>query len=168
MINQNNIPLIISTSETLLATLEGFKPFPYMDSAGIWTIAFGTVIRDSSGQRLVGPGEANTAHQLYPILVTQETGKQLMTSEVNLIIKEISSLVQVSLTVHQAAALVSFVYNIGEGAFKGSTLLKDLNQGLFDLIPNQIERWDISAGKISAGLENRRKQEVACWRTPDA
>jgi lysozyme len=75
--------------------------------------------------------------------------------------------VQVPLTQGQYDALVSFVYNLGGGNFRSSTLLKKLNQGLYDEVPEQLMRWNKARvdGKLTAlkGLTRRRAAESAIF-----
>ena len=75
--------------------------------------------------------------------------------------------VSVPLTQGQYDALVSFVYNLGGGNFRSSTLLKRLNQGLYDDVPEQLMRWNKARvdGKLTAlkGLTRRRSAEAAIF-----
>ena len=57
------------------------------------------------------------------------------------------------------AALVCFVYNIGMGAFKKSTMLKLLNEGKIGEAAGQFPRWNKDNGKEVQGLTNRRLDE---------
>jgi GH24 family phage-related lysozyme (muramidase) len=63
----------------------------------------------------------------------------------------------------QFDALVSFVFNIGDGAFRKSTLLRLINQETFSLVPEQFMRWNKAGGRVVAGLNNRRSNEVKLW-----
>ena len=56
-------------------------------------------------------------------------------------------------------AYVSLTYNIGEGAFCRSTLIKKLNQLDYDGACKEILRWDKFKGKSLAGLTKRRQEE---------
>ena len=56
-------------------------------------------------------------------------------------------------------ALVSLCFNIGCRAFSGSTLVRNLNALDFDSASDQFLVWDKQAGKVLAGLLNRRKAE---------
>ncbi|TAN46831.1 MAG: hypothetical protein EPN21_19290 [Methylococcaceae bacterium] len=67
----------------------------------------------------------------------------------------VNGAVTVSLTQNQFDALVSFTFNVGKGAFLGSTLLKLLNQGQYGQVPVQLERWNRSGGQVVQGLVNR-------------
>lgn len=72
--------------------------------------------------------------------------------------------VTVELTQNQFDALASFVFNIGEGQFRKSTLLKKLNQQDFDGAAGQFERWIYDNGKIQPGLVKRRHGEEMMFR----
>lgn len=66
---------------------------------------------------------------------------------------------------NQYDSLVSFCYNVGIGAFKGSTLrkviLEDPNN--FDAIEVQFMRWNKAGGKVIDGLISRRKKEFLLY-----
>lgn len=70
----------------------------------------------------------------------------------------ISKYVKKELKDYERAALISFVYNVGVGAFSRSTLLKKLNSN----DPNwcyEMDRWVKVDGKVSKGLVKRRIME---------
>ena len=67
--------------------------------------------------------------------------------------------VKVSLTTYQFDALVHFSFNVGVQAFKDSTLLRKLNQGLYQEVPFQIRRW-----VKQPELAGRREVEVSMWK----
>jgi lysozyme len=54
---------------------------------------------------------------------------------------------------------------VGTQAFKSSTLLKKLNQGLYDEVPAQLRRWNKAGGKVIQGLINRREKEIVLWQS---
>lgn len=68
--------------------------------------------------------------------------------------------VKVPLTQGQFDALASFVFNIGEGQFRNSTLLKKLNAGDYEGAKNQFQRWVYDNGKQQPGLVKRRIGEA--------
>lgn len=72
-------------------------------------------------------------------------------------------LVKVPLTGNQLGALISFVFNVGEGQFKKSTLLKRLNEGQYDAVPAELSKWKYNDGKVMQGLVNRRAAEAGLW-----
>jgi lysozyme len=71
--------------------------------------------------------------------------------------------VKVPLTNSQKDALVSLVFNIGEGAFQKSTLLRLLNMGDYIGASSQFDRWVHASGNVMPGLVKRRKQEKALF-----
>jgi lysozyme len=81
--------------------------------------------------------------------------------------KAVKKYVSVPLSQGQFDALTSFVFNLGEGNFRSSTLLKKLNKGLYDDVPEQIMRWNKARvdGKLTPlkGLTRRRAAEAAIF-----
>jgi lysozyme len=64
----------------------------------------------------------------------------------------------------QYDAMVSLAYNIGVGAFSGSTLLKLHKAGDIAGAAEQFKRWNKQAGKVLGGLTKRRAAEAAMYR----
>lgn len=69
--------------------------------------------------------------------------------------------VRVPLHQHEYDALVSFAYNIGPGAFCGSTLVRKLNAGDYAGACDEMPRWVFAGGRKVQGLVNRRAAERA-------
>lgn len=76
--------------------------------------------------------------------------------------------VKVPITQGQFDSLVCFVFNIGEGAFKDSTLLKRLNATDFEGAAAQLLRWNKNDGKVMLGLARRRLAEKYLFDGRDA
>ena len=61
-------------------------------------------------------------------------------------------------------ALCSFIFNLGMGNFKGSTLLKKIKAGApTEEIQAQFKRWVYAGGKVLKGLVKRREWEARRW-----
>lgn len=61
-------------------------------------------------------------------------------------------------------ALCSFIFNLGMGNFKGSTLLKKIRAGApTEEIQAQFRRWVYAGGKVLKGLVKRREWEAGRW-----
>lgn len=73
--------------------------------------------------------------------------------------KEMMKYVKVYLSDEEHAAYLSFVYNVGVGNFKSSTLLKNLNASKREEACNQLARWVFAKGKKLKGLITRREDE---------
>ena len=67
--------------------------------------------------------------------------------------------VRVPLHQHEYDAYTSLTYNIGSGAFCGSTLVRLLNDGKYEDACAQILRWDRFKGQPLRGLTLRRQRE---------
>jgi lysozyme len=61
---------------------------------------------------------------------------------------------------HRFDALVSFVFNVGIGAFKRSTLLRRVNERDYARAALEFHRWNRSGGKVLPGLVRRRAAEA--------
>ena len=72
----------------------------------------------------------------------------------------VNNLVTVGLNQNQFDAMVSWVYNLGGGNLKASTLLKVLNSGDYAGVPEQMLRWNKAGGKVLEGLTRRRQAEA--------
>jgi len=73
--------------------------------------------------------------------------------------------VGVPLTQNQFDALVSICFNIGQGNFDSSTLLKDLDEGDYTDAAAQFLVWDKQRGTVLRGLERRREAEQTLFET---
>ena len=77
----------------------------------------------------------------------------------------VENLVKVPLNDAQFAALVFFDFNTG--ALHKSTLLKKLNKGDYESVPDELSRWVYAKKKKIKGLVNRRAKEAALWSSLD-
>ena len=95
---------------------------------------------------------------------TQERADDWLRADVRYAVAAVNHLVTVELEQHQFDPLVSLTYNIGQVAFGNSTLLKMLNAGQFNSVPEQIRRWDKGPnGQPLPGLTRRRHAEAAMF-----
>ena len=136
----------------LIKQFESFRAKPYLCSAGVPTIGYGTTVYPN-GIKV----------KLSDQKITQQLAETFLQHHVNAIEKDVLSLVKMPLTQNQFDALVSFAYNVGLGAFRDSTLLKLLNAGDIDNASKQFERWNKAGGKVSNGLTRRRNAEKALF-----
>lgn len=144
----------------LIEQREGVELTAYKDSAGIWTIGVGHT--SAAGAPKVSSGMKITAAEASEIL-----SRDLATFEA-----AVSSAVKVPLNQNEFDALVSFTFNVGAGAFKGSTLLKRLNAGDRKAAADQFLVWNkitINGKKQELdGLTKRRKSEREQFLKPAA
>lgn len=127
----------------LIRNFEGFRSHAYQDATGVWTIGYGHT-------KNVQPTDVISAAQGYSML-----RNELIEYE-----NYVNTLVKVPLYQHQFDALVSWTYNLGPTNLKNSTLLEVLNKGRYDLVPDEIRRWNRAGGKELEGLTRRREAEA--------
>lgn len=133
----------------LIKQFEGFSSTPYLCPAKIPTIGGGSTYY-----------EDGTKVTLKDKPITEERATELLEYIVNKdFVSNINKVVKVPLNQNQFDALVSFAYNIGNGNFNSSTLLRWLNQGNYKEASMQLLRWNKSKGMPLAGLTKRRKAE---------
>lgn len=65
-----------------------------------------------------------------------------------------------SASIYRVAALLSFVYNVGLGNYRISTLKKKVDRGDWEDAKEQIVRWNKANGKVMNGLTRRRQAEA--------
>lgn len=133
----------------LVKGFEGFSPKAYLCPAGVPTIGYG-----------------HTGNVRPTDTITQPEAEALLKKDLEKFEAGVKKAVKVPLNENQLAALVSFAYNVGLGAFNNSTLLKQLNEGHYDLAADQLLRWTKAAGKELKGLVRRRAAERAVFLTP--
>lgn len=145
----------------LLKQWEGFELKVYKDSAGLLTIGVGHLLTKS--ELSSGKIAINGVTVKYADGLTEQQALDLLSQDVQPAENTVNTNVKVPLTQNQFDALVSFTFNVGGGAFKGSTLLKVLNQKQYTEVPNQLLRWTRAAGQVVQGLVNRRQNEIKLW-----
>ena len=138
----------------LIAHFEGFVPRPYDDAAGHATIGFG---------HLLHHGRVTAADRKRWGTVSRERGLALLAEDARSAETAVSQGVKVPLTQEQFDALVCFTFNVGNGAFGSSTLLKVLNAGRPEAAADELLRWSRAGGRVLEGLLRRRRAERALF-----
>jgi lysozyme len=132
-----------------LKTFEGFRSMPYLDTANKLTVGYG---------HLMVPGDGLVEGS--PITMGQAT--QLLRQDVGTAEDCVNS-AGLDLTQNEFDALVSFVYNLGCGAFKRSTLLKFLQAKNKLAASGEFPKWSMVSGKHSDSILKRRFAEQDCF-----
>jgi lysozyme len=134
-----------------VAPFEGYRATEYVCPGGVLTFGYGSLLRN------------------YPdveLPVTPYKARQYLISDLEKALKTIDELVTARLNINQTVALMSFVHNVGSGAFAKSTLLRYLNLGAYEAAANEFPRWNKSKGAVLQGLVRRREAERALFLTP--
>ncbi|WP_252384142.1 lysozyme, partial [Escherichia coli] len=79
--------------------------------------------------------------------------------------RQINPYIKVDIPETTRGALYSFVYNVGAGNFRTSTLLRKINHGDIKGACDQLRRWTYAGGNQWKGLMTRREieREVCLW-----
>ncbi len=122
----------------------------------------GTVY-DDVGYPAIGYGHRIVPGELF-VSLTEPEASALVDTDLRPRVQYIESIVKVPLNDGQFNALVDFVYNVGVGAFRDSTLLELLNQGKYVEASDQFLLWhhytNAAGEKVdSEGLKLRREDE---------
>lgn len=100
-------------------------------------------------------------------VISELWAAQLLREDLKIISAVLVNLIEKKLSPNQFSAVLSFVYNVGLGKFKASTMLRLLNKGNFLAAANEFSRWVNINGKVSDGLVRRRLAEKNLFQTPD-
>ena len=150
-------PLYMKTSPKglqLIKGFEGLKLKPYLCSAGVPTIGWGST-RYEDGRKVKMSDPPITLERADSLFETT-----LLEYEVGVI-----DAAQVPLKQREFDALVSFSYNLGVPALSRSTLRKKLNRGDKTGAADELLKWNRANGKPLAGLTRRRKAERKLFLT---
>jgi len=131
--------------------------YPYLCPAAIWTIGWGSTMA-LDGR----PVTRDTPP------VTPEEGEALVARDMARFSNATAAMLRVQVTDNQFGALVSFVFNLGPGRLRSSTLLALLNRGDAAGAADQFGRWVMGGGRRLPGLVARREAERELFLRPAA
>jgi len=126
----------------VVSVFEGRSLVAYLDPVGIPTICEGI----TKGVRI---GQTKTPTECDALLA----------KELGAAIAAVDQLTTRAQPDTRRAALGSFVYNVGSGAFATSTLLRKLNAGNVIGACAELSRWVYAGGRVLGGLVRRRAEE---------
>jgi lysozyme len=136
--------------------VEGYRAAPYDDNPGnpnnTKTIGYGS-IRDKDNRPITDATPP----------ITEDEAASLLQRDMASAALDVGNAVTVPLLVREAAALISWTYNLGSAALHDSTMLKLLNQGDKEHVPAQMRRWVKQGPQVLLGLLRRRWAEAAIF-----
>ena len=148
----------------LIATFEGLRLKPYLCSAGVPTIGYGSTFYPS-GRKVTMRDKP----------ITQETAFWMLKQVANMFAKDVDSLVTSNINQNQFNALVSFAFNLGSDidadnipeGLGDSRLLRRVNANPNDPeIAREFVKWNKAGGRVLDGLTKRRLKEAELYFTP--
>jgi lysozyme len=118
---------------------------PYICPAGYWTIGYGVLCQKDHPE------------------ITLEEGEQMLD---RLLPVYVNHALRLSPRLHnesdeRLAAISDFVFNLGAGRYKASTLRRVVNQGEWGRAKEELKKWVWGGGKKLPGLIKRREAEAA-------
>jgi lysozyme len=142
-VNARGIVAGLSASALIgLALFEGFSGTAYDDGVGVQTIGFGTTEGVKPGDR-----------------ITVERALVRLGADVGKYAEAVKRCAPVPMHQYEFDAAVQLSYNIGVGAFCGSTVAKRFNAGDYSGACDAFLMWNKAGGKVLRGLVKRREAE---------
>lgn len=132
---------------------EGLELTAYLCPAKVWTIGYG----HTEG---VKPGQT----------ITKSEAEELLDKDINKWLDDVAKLSpNVKKNPYKWAAITSFAYNCGIGAYKASTLRKKYDAGDTEGAANEFGKWNkatVAGKKVELrGLTARREREKELFLT---
>lgn len=143
-----------------ISLFEGFKPKPYLDSASIPTIAWGTTHYPDRRPVSLSDDEA-----------TPTQGLAYLENDLSHAAAQLWQALNHEPSGNEWAAMLSLAYNIGSFAMARSSVVRFFNLGALDRAADAFLLWDkihVNGQLVEiAGLLNRRRAERTLFLTPD-
>lgn len=140
---------LMTTSQAgrdLIKKYEGLRLKAYKCPAGVWTVGYGHTRGVTSSTE-----------------ISQSMADLFLLDDIRPLERHINKL-GINFRQGQFDALVSFLFNLGEGNFNKSTLKKKiLAGGNDDDIAAEFKKWNKAGGKVLDGLTKRREEEAEMW-----
>jgi lysozyme len=129
----------------LIKKFEGFRDKAYLCPANVVTIGFGSTTW-ADGKK-IKMGE----------VISMDGAEKLLAIDLG---KRVKALEGLNINQNQIDSLLSFIYNVGVGAFKRSTLLRKVKANPQDsTIHDEFMRWVNKGSPFEKGLKRRRTAE---------
>ena len=147
----------MKTSENGLKLIQEFESFeakPYLDSARVWTIGYGSTYYPN-GKKVTGRDKPITREYAETIQ------RHVIATDFEPVINDLLKREIASGFINQNMfdAIISLTYNIGVNGFKRSSVLRLLKQGDKQNAADAFLLWNMAGGKVLRGLVKRREKE---------
>lgn len=130
----------------IIRRFEGFRAKPYLCPAGVWTIGYGSTKGVTKDHPPVTKEQAEVMMRLDALDSHQAAVK---------LSPVLSSHPEV------ACAIADFIYNLGAGRYRASTLRRKVEVQDWPGVCEQLPKWVWGGGKKLPGLILRRSVEIA-------
>ncbi len=144
----------VSIAAELCKRFEGFRSKPYLCPANVATIGYGSTYY-ANGVKVT----------LNDVPTTQEEAHVLLMHELEHtylpgVLRYCPTLATDNKKLN---AIVDFTYNLGVGRLQTSTLRRKINAQDWEGAKEELLKWNKGGGKVLAGLDKRRKAEIALF-----
>lgn len=137
------VPVLALTGAYLTIPSEGVEYYPYLDATGTKTVCFG-----------------HTGVDIEDRAYSEDECYDLLEKDLKKANDQLHSVIKVPLNDYQEAAMTDFIFNVGIGNYRTSTLLKKLNSGQYESACRELSRWVFSKKVKLKGLVTRRELEM--------
>lgn len=128
---------------------EGEVLTAYKCPAGVWTIGVGHTGKDVKKS----------------MKITKEQSRGFLKTDIKRFEDIVNKSIKVPLKQYEFDALISFAFNVGEGAFSKSALVNKINSSAsLKEIETQFRRWIYGGGKVLPVLQSRREREIKLYK----
>jgi lysozyme len=128
---------------------EGLRLDSYQDVAGVWTIGYGDTGPDVRSGMSITPQQA------------EERLLKRLAREFEPAVRD--AIKGAAVTQNQFDAMVSLAYNIGVGAFSGSSVARKHKAGDYQGAADAFRLWNKAGGRVWPGLSRRREEERSLY-----
>ena len=143
-------PAPITRALPVIVRFEGFRLRPYLCPAGVWTVGLGST-RYLDGQPVRPTDPPITREHAYALAV-----EQLRRDYLPAVLRLCPGIDSYD----RLAGVLSWAYNCGNDALRGSTLRRRINAGDWPGAQAEMRRWIHGGGRVLPGLVTRRAVEA--------
>lgn len=132
---------------------------PKLCPANIWTEGYGRAMKRPDGSFMRASNTTKAQAYAAATIKTEAQALVALAEDLADFSKRITPFIKVPLTSNQFSACVSLSYNIGDGAFSRSSVLRYINAKDFSNAAKSFASWNKGGGKVLPGLVKRRAEE---------
>ena len=136
----------------LIRRFEGLYLKPYLCPAGVSTIGYGATYYQD-GTRVTLADSPITRTMAEDLLLWH-----VKTVYLPAVLRWCPAVIHE--TPGRVAALIDWTFNLGSGNLRASTLRRRVNAAAWDLVPDELRKWNKAGGRVLRGLTLRREAEA--------
>ena len=144
---------------------EGVRQKAYRCPAKLWTIGVGHVLYPEQGKLKLDDRMSVPLRPEDDRVFSMEEVDGILRSDLARFERGVAQYISVPLTQGMFDGLVSFSFNVGLGTLQRSTLRQKLLRGDKEGAGQELLKYCMAGGKILKGLQNRRNDELALFKS---